>query len=337
MDSLSHGLTGQVVGALWKPKDVSKVRWFCTCFILANLPDIDFLCFLFGRDFYHFQHRGLTHSFLGLLLMIPLGLFIFRKIMGKNILAFKHQVLCVSSQIIFSHLLLDYLTSYGVMFLFPFSLARFAHPVMFIIDWMVWSVLISLCITLWWVGKYKFRRLKRTAIAGIMILFSLWLTQDRVKNLVENQFIAQLTDQNYIDQTTSKNLITNSYPKWKSLWHWHLVGLLPALPENNSKEMAFQGEALAQFPNLNFDIRIIPAPPEYSINALCSSPDLNFDEEKKQNFLRYKKWAVNLACAEKTINQARGCQCFILKYNVLGERLGFGNYWIPVEGNSRFL
>ena len=344
MDSLSHGLTGQIVGSFWKPKTASKARWFWASFILTNLPDIDFLFMFGGKELYQFQHRGLTHSFLGLLIMIPLGLWIFRKIVGKNILSFKQQVFYISTQIIFGHLVLDYLTSYGVMFLYPFSLSRFATPLMFIIDWLFWSLLIFSCIVLWLVTKYRFHWLKHVTALNMMVIGCVWFTQNTVKMMVEEQFVNELQDQQFITKdmiSDTKKLSVFSYPKWRSLWEWQLVAILKdtSRPDDifiqNTK--AFQGHAVAPIPSLQFQVRLIPPPKGYSVNTLCSSPNLNFSEQKKQKFLRYKKWATHLACVEKTIEHRRGCHCLVLKYNILGEDIRFGTYWIPETGEAEFL
>ncbi len=118
MDPLSHaligGLSAQTVG-------VSKKR-FWLMVLLSNVPDLDVVASLLGSEAFIFQHRGVTHSFVGLL---------FQSIFWATLLArfdkgsFVQRVLHYSIPLSL-HIFCDYLTCFGVPLFSPFSLKEYS-------------------------------------------------------------------------------------------------------------------------------------------------------------------------------------------------------------------
>ena len=146
MDNLAHALTGIAASALISPKVFKKhkTRLALSSAAIANIPDIDFLLNIFGQTVYHFHHRGLTHSFVGLPLIFGLAYFamwlIWRKKLKENFTT-RSLFIWLLTQLLFCHFFLDFLTSYGVMLVYPLSMSRYAFPLMFIIDPVMWLIL----------------------------------------------------------------------------------------------------------------------------------------------------------------------------------------------------
>ena len=176
MDNLAHSLMAITSSAILTPTifEQHKPRLVLSSILVANLPDIDYLLNILGETTYHFHHRGFTHSFIGLPFVILLGYLVMRLIWRQRLqpnFGVKTLLFWLGWQILVSHFFLDYLTSYGVMFVYPLSMARFAYPLMFIIDPMLWLLL---GVTVYFLLAKKATRIvkKRWAAAGIVALLA---------------------------------------------------------------------------------------------------------------------------------------------------------------------
>jgi inner membrane protein len=133
MDTVTHGLTGWLIGRSLPEKWQGGHAKAATAFVALGsvLPDADNAASLLGSEMYLRIHRGLSHSLLGIsvsslllaLLVARLGKWKDWKRIGP--LIFLGQL---------SHVALDLLNSYGTQILQPFSDARFALDLLFIVD-----------------------------------------------------------------------------------------------------------------------------------------------------------------------------------------------------------
>lgn len=126
MDTVTHSLVGAAISDCWFRRRLGPVA---TPFALAAaaLPDIDMVAFLMGPQTAWAQHRGYTHSFFVMLLAVPLiGYAGYRlsKREGSWALWSVLTALCL-----FSHAILDLVTSWGTMPWLPFSNARVSWDV----------------------------------------------------------------------------------------------------------------------------------------------------------------------------------------------------------------
>ncbi len=141
MDTLTHGLAGALLARalppLADPEADARLRrreaWLG--FFAAMFPDADVLASPGSAAFYITQHRGLTHSFplvpfwalllgaaaLWRLRDVPRGLALWR-------------LTLVAGVGVASHIVLDWITSWGTMFLSPVSWHRFVLDWVFILD-----------------------------------------------------------------------------------------------------------------------------------------------------------------------------------------------------------
>jgi inner membrane protein len=147
LDNLAHGLAGAAIGqAGLKTKTGLGMA---TLIIAANLPDIDALGLLVGENLA--WRRGWTHGPIAMLVLPPL-------LVGAMLLFDRWQTrrgtrpagrLPVHVGWLFalayigwvSHPLLDYMNTYGIRWLMPFSERWFYGDTLFIIDVWLWTAL----------------------------------------------------------------------------------------------------------------------------------------------------------------------------------------------------
>lgn len=161
MDNLTHSMVGAVLGQMGLKRRSGLAM--PTLIIAANIPDIDATCAIWGTQSLAMR-RGLTHGPLALLLL-PLavtGLMIAFDRWQARREARPHQRLPVRPAWLLilayigtlSHPALDWLNSYGIRLLEPFSSRWFYGDTLFIIDIWLWALLIAG----FWVSRRKERR-----------------------------------------------------------------------------------------------------------------------------------------------------------------------------------
>ncbi|HEU5286243.1 MAG TPA: metal-dependent hydrolase [Sphingomicrobium sp.] len=144
MDNLTHSLAGALLGQLGLKRLTGRAM--ATLVIAANLPDIDAL-YRFAGPGIGFR-RGITHG--------PVALLVLPLLLAALVLAFDRlwpkrggpqvrpwAVLLLAFIGTLSHPLLDWLNSYGIRFLEPFSSRWFYGDTLFIIDVWLWVALLA--------------------------------------------------------------------------------------------------------------------------------------------------------------------------------------------------
>jgi inner membrane protein len=150
MDTLTHGLAGALLArAMPSTGDAGldgtlRRREAWVGFLAALFPDTDVLLSPFSAEFYIEQHRGVTHSFL----LLPLWAILLGALASlrlppgvKRRQAFG-RLAVVSGLGLLSHILLDWVTSWGTMFFAPLSWDRYALDWVFILDFVLSGLLI---------------------------------------------------------------------------------------------------------------------------------------------------------------------------------------------------
>lgn len=148
MDNLTHSLVGALIGQAGLKRRTGLAM---PALILgANLPDVDGVCMLMGTQGLALR-RGLTHGPVAWLLL-PLALAGIlwwfdrwqqrrgRRPEGRAPVRFG-QLYLLALIACLSHPLLDWLNSYGIRFLSPFSQRWFYGDMLFIIDLWLWLAL----------------------------------------------------------------------------------------------------------------------------------------------------------------------------------------------------
>lgn len=145
MDPITHGLAGALIAeAGFRQKLGNRARLALTA--ASMFPDIDIVYRIGGLPTYLSNHRGLTHSFVGVLTS---GI-LFGGILGR-LDEERRYLPWISACLValFSHQILDVITSYGTILLYPFSRTRFYFDWVFIIDvFLSGTLLVSLIYSL---------------------------------------------------------------------------------------------------------------------------------------------------------------------------------------------
>ncbi len=133
MDTVTHGLTGLLIArALPEEWKSGHPKTATAAVVLGSvLPDADNVATLLGSELYLRIHRGLSHSLLGISFSSLVVALLFSRY-GKWKDGKRLYLLVSLGQL--SHVALDLLNSYGTQILQPFSDARLAMDLLFIVD-----------------------------------------------------------------------------------------------------------------------------------------------------------------------------------------------------------
>ncbi|MBF0121399.1 MAG: metal-dependent hydrolase [Desulfobacterales bacterium] len=179
MDTISHiavsTLTGQTARSIYKGR---IILWFC---LLAGVfPDIDNIAGLWGIEAYLRYHRGITHSFIGGLLLSLILVAIFR----FSIKSFPFIKGFGLAYLMFAlHIFLDLITSYGTQIFLPFTDHRYTFNSVFIID-PIYTITIIIMFIL---SVIFFKRRMIIGIVGIIWIFSYPVINFSIKNMLDYQ------------------------------------------------------------------------------------------------------------------------------------------------------
>ena len=161
MDTISHGIAGAVFGRSLTDRPGARAALIVGA-AAAMLPDLDFL-FISTRLDYLRDHRGWTHSFL-VMPFLALAVALVAKLFAKT--ARLATLWLFAAVGITSHIVFDWMTSFGTMFWTPLSRSRYSLDWLFILDpYFTGIVLLTLVFTL--VDRPRGRRI---AVAGEVLL-----------------------------------------------------------------------------------------------------------------------------------------------------------------------
>lgn len=192
MDSLTHALTGAVIGhSLGNSKMGPKAMVWGAA--IANIPDLDTLLtpFFSPVDAMLF-HRGFSHS----ILLMLIG----SVILAYTLKRFSHKQYSFGFWWLFillpwlSHLVMDIFNTYGTAILEPFSSVRVSFDSMAIIDINLLLILTLTLIILFIFRKKQQRHLRSIGIAGLVVVSLYFSLNAFIKVSLENKVMKMLTD-----------------------------------------------------------------------------------------------------------------------------------------------
>ncbi len=160
MDTLTHALSGALVA---RALPHSTPRQVAAGFFAAAAPDLDFVLGFISPLLYLEQHRGPTHS----ILLLPLWALPLSWLLAKVLREQRgwRALYGVTALGIGLHILGDLITSFGTIFLAPYSDTRFAWGTTFIIDlWFTGIILAGLLASALW------RRTRAPAMTAVVVL-----------------------------------------------------------------------------------------------------------------------------------------------------------------------
>ncbi|MEW6734752.1 MAG: metal-dependent hydrolase [Acidobacteriota bacterium] len=140
MENIAHSLFGAALYRGWFERYLPGTLplWI----IGANLPDLDVISTLWGKDAYLRHHRGITHALPGIILLaLALGSlwWLWRQVRGQPL---PWSRLCLAALVaVGTHPMLDFLNNYGIRPLLPFDDRWFYGDLVFIADPWIWLIL----------------------------------------------------------------------------------------------------------------------------------------------------------------------------------------------------
>ncbi|HKD10735.1 MAG TPA: metal-dependent hydrolase [Thermoanaerobaculia bacterium] len=162
MDTVSHGIAGSVLARAASRRPEARAALVFGA-VAALFPDLDFL-FFSSRMQYLRDHRSWSHSFIYLPLF-ALGLALVARLIFRKAPLWTLWICCAVG--IASHILFDWITSFGTQFFYPLSRARYSLDWVFILDPFFTGILLA---TL--AGTLVLRaRARLIAAAGSALLF----------------------------------------------------------------------------------------------------------------------------------------------------------------------
>ncbi len=155
MENLTHSLAGAILGQMGLKKKTGL--GMATLIIAANIPDIDAIAVLFGGHQHLAIRRGITHGPIAMLLLPLILTALMIRFDGwqakrdqkrwarpaDRLPIRKGWLLALAFIGTLSHPAMDWLNSYGIRFLEPFSSHWFYGDSIFIIDVWIWAALIA--------------------------------------------------------------------------------------------------------------------------------------------------------------------------------------------------
>ena len=139
MDTVTHGLAGWLT-ARALPSESGRKEAAAAVILGSVLPDADNVVRLLGSEMYLKLHRGFSHGFAGVAvtsLLIALLLYRFGKWKDLKTL----YLFALLGQLL--HISLDLLNSYGTQIFQPFSDARVAFDILFVIDLVFTGIIVA--------------------------------------------------------------------------------------------------------------------------------------------------------------------------------------------------
>lgn len=182
MDTLTHGLAGALLArSLPSTGDEDLDRRLArreawAGFLVAMFPDADVFVSPFSAEFYITQHRALTHSFVTLpawvVALTALAALRLSRELGPPGSASRRVAIgrlgAVVALALVSHILLDWITSWGTMFLSPLSWTRYTLDWTFIVDLVLSGLLVFGLAGVYVVSRRSFPRSRTAARASLL-------------------------------------------------------------------------------------------------------------------------------------------------------------------------
>ena len=195
MDPICHTLVGASLGATGLERRTRYGR--ATLIIAANLPDIDGLSYFWGVAAYAFR-RGVTHGIPAILVLSVLLAVLMRALAQRRSVSgvdpdVSFRWLLILSVIgVASHPALDWLNTYGMRWLMPVVDRWFYGDTLFIIDWVVWVILIGGLIASRRVDRAKLRWFRQPACLALVLMMT-YVGTNVVVTQVAEQTVLQFT------------------------------------------------------------------------------------------------------------------------------------------------
>lgn len=132
MDSITHIVLGACIGEALLEKKIGKKALVLGA-LAQSIPDFDFITsFWLSPAEQLLAHRGITHSFLFVLLLSPAIALLLYRVMKKQVTVFNLTIFLLLEMLV--HLFLDAFNNYGVGWFQPFNDVRVSFNTIYVAD-----------------------------------------------------------------------------------------------------------------------------------------------------------------------------------------------------------
>jgi inner membrane protein len=196
MEPVTHFLTGATLARAGFNRKTALAT--VTMTIAAEAADLDILAYVKGSAYGFIQHRGITHTLIGIPVIAALVVgflwlwdaFWQRRRRVRNLPSppvrrwgWLYLFACIAG---LSHILLDFTNNYGVRPFYPFSRHWYAWDIVFIIEPLILAVLFAALVLPWLFGlvsqeigaRQRGPRGRGAAIAALLFVAALWGVRD---------------------------------------------------------------------------------------------------------------------------------------------------------------
>lgn len=169
MDNLTHAMLGLTINNLLSGTRRNRGT-FWVSLVASELPDIDILYRFKGAAEYMLNHRGISHSVVGIVLCAGVITLLSRRMFPENRsrLIFLLALGCLGT-----HVLFDLFTSWGTQFLVPFSNKYFYLDYLPIVDFVIIAVLVFFLV----LGRIHGSHRNKAAILAVVFVCGFVLTR----------------------------------------------------------------------------------------------------------------------------------------------------------------
>lgn len=217
MDNLTHSLAGALLGQMGLKRLTGRAM--PTLILAANLPDIDAVATVLGTESLAIR-RGITHGpiALAVLPLVLTGLMLLYDRWRPSEQPVRPGMLLLLAYIgTLSHPALDWLNSYGIRLLEPFSHTWYAGDTLFIVDVWIWAALLMAFL---WSRRSEKRggNWRRPAWVGFAAISAYILANGLITGRAEAQTHAALAQQGNPAQLVVANPLPATFWKRRMLW-----------------------------------------------------------------------------------------------------------------------
>ncbi|MCL2645517.1 MAG: metal-dependent hydrolase [Phycisphaerales bacterium] len=169
MDNITHILLGGAMAYAMAGKRAGKIAFFVGG-LAATIPDLDVFVRTGDALWNHLMHRSFMHSLVIVPVLAAVAMLPFlrsAKVRGNWL-----RVYLAAMAACATHTILDMLTSYGTMILWPFSQRRFALDIVVIVD-VFYTLILAIGVAVarrWKTAKGKWRVVIATLVLSTMYL-----------------------------------------------------------------------------------------------------------------------------------------------------------------------
>jgi inner membrane protein len=288
MDSLTHIVLGAAMGELFAGRKLGKKALLIGA-AANSLPDIDFVASFWmptARDVW--MHRGLTHSFLFVVVMTPVLTWLARRFLPRSSMTQRDWYLFFGVELL-AHLFIDAFNAYGTGWFEPFSHYRVSFHVLFVAD-PFFSVWLAIAFIALLILRSDHPARKKWAWAGIL-LSSIYLcycitNKLRIDNHAKDDLLAQ--HHSYTRYFSTPTPLNN--------WLWYVVA------EDSG---GFYTGYRSMFDHQPTQFRFQPKAKRL-LKPFLDHPDVHYLQRFSQGFYTVEEWGDTVVFNDLRFGEMKG-------------------------------